>query len=948
MTRFPPNNLENRAPLIRLFLGLFVAILFITADLNFYRFTSSPTDENWFRNPPSNLYITRRFPAKLMASDYRRDGFAAAVDDSVLVGDLLLGLEDSRLKSVAELDKQLAALPRDALLRLHVFRPRLNAVYTFLVTRSALPPHFISKLPPTAYVFDVFEGGASDEAGMHVGDLIYRINGQDFKNATGADIILRRAYSGKTISYDVLRDNASVTLQVTLANYGIQFSLLIIFLCGLVYLGVGAFILLKRPQQKAALLIGWALSGFGYFLMVNLIRRDVTYDLFAHFRDFLMAVCLPFGVAVWSHSSFYFPCERPGLLTKRWPPYVLYGIATVFFSYLMLFVFGVLKGDGLIYLGIMILLVVMFGYTAIVAFLHRKQRTEEAKKLGRVVSWVGRLAGMAAFVLAVILGMTHRGRFMGFVGLPLVFIPLTYLYTIGRYHLLDMDLRIRRNIQYTILTTVWIVALVVLFVNILVLLSKLNIDVPNIHITATSIEILEGPLLPEKRELFEKVLLMVFGIGATGVLWKLGRAGQRLIDLKFNRQQYDYRRAANEIAEVMATKLSMVELAKGIVQKTTELLQLKRAGVIFFRDQGECCCQEAFGIEGSSWKKFCVAIEKDIAEVLSNFRSESRLSVNYLPAGIRESFVQQDFRHLLPIRYKGELVGLLFFGEKLSEAPFNHDDLTFLASVAKQASVAIENAFLHEELSEQERLKHELEIARKIQLESLPQTTPDIPGLEIAGISIPAMEVGGDYFDYLNGVNENITIIVGDVSGKGTSAALYMSKVQGIFRSLHGFHLTPRELFIRANDLLCQDLEKKSFITAIGATFDARKRQLVFARAGHLPLFYYQAKSQKVELITPKGLGLGIDHAQIFADELEEQTIDYQSGDVFLFVTDGVTEAHSQDGAEFGEHQLLLCLQKISTLSAPTIRDQIIEAVDGFAREIQQHDDLTVVVVKVL
>jgi serine phosphatase RsbU (regulator of sigma subunit) len=102
--------------------------------------------------------------------------------------------------------------------------------------------------------------------------------------------------------------------------------------------------------------------------------------------------------------------------------------------------------------------------------------------------------------------------------------------------------------------------------------------------------------------------------------------------------------------------------------------------------------------------------------------------------------------------------------------------------------MAMENAFLYEELAEKERMKHELAIARRIQLASLPQKTPVVKGLEIAGSSLPALEVGGDFFDYLNGSTDHLTVVVGDVSGKGTSAALYMSKVQGILRSLH-----PRE-----------------------------------------------------------------------------------------------------------------------------------------------------------
>ena len=156
--------------------------------------------------------------------------------------------------------------------------------------------------------------------------------------------------------------------------------------------------------------------------------------------------------------------------------------------------------------------------------------------------------------------------------------------------------------------------------------------------------------------------------------------------------------------------------------------------------------------------------------------------------------------------------------------------------------MAIENAFLYEDLAMQERIKHELDLARKIQLASLPQTIPDIKGLDISGVSLPALEVGGDFYDFLNGTPDDLTVIIGDVSGKGTSAALHMSKAQGIMRTLYEFKLSPKELCIRTNQLIFNYLEKGAFISAIAAKINSRKKELVFTRAGHMPLLYYNKK----------------------------------------------------------------------------------------------------------
>jgi serine phosphatase RsbU (regulator of sigma subunit) len=381
-----------------------------------------------------------------------------------------------------------------------------------------------------------------------------------------------------------------------------------------------------------------------------------------------------------------------------------------------------------------------------------------------------------------------------------------------------------------------------------------------------------------------------------------------------------------------------------MVEKLSGLLQLKRVGVLFFRDECASCCQEAHGFDGTEWAEFCVTHDKVLTDALLTLDGES--SVDALPEELRTEFRKNGFLYIASIRSKEKLVGALLVGEKRSEATFQQEDLEFLGAVAKQASVAIENAFLYERLAEQERFKHELAIARRIQLASLPQTTPVIDGLEIAGASHPALEVGGDYFDYLNGRADRITVIVGDVSGKGTSAALYMSKVQGILRSLNAFELSPKELFVRTNKLLCHDLEKSSFVTAITGAFEPRERKLVLARAGHLPLYHYVAQTRKVEIVTPKGLGLGLESTDLFASELEERIVFYQRDDVFVFASDGVTEAEDESGGQLGEEGLVSVIALHAGEDANNILNQIMKTVQEFGHGGEQHDDQTVVVVK--
>ncbi len=915
---------------------------------NFHRYSTSTTDENLFATAPSRLYFAHSVEAANAGQTFGANR-PASDPDSARVGDLLISIEGYKTRTLPEFRQAIKNLPADTTARIRVFRPVQGKLHRMQISAAMLTDSLVTEMSGAVHVNSVTSGGASDLAGLSVGDLIVRINGETFYTANGADLILRRARSGSTILYDIIRGGKHITLPVTLARWGFQVAIFLSFLTGLAFWAVGAFLAINRPQIKAALLLGVMFMLFGFVIMTLLSQRDVVFDLFAGVRTVTMVGAFLFGLAIWPHSRLTFPLELPDLPVKRWYvflPYSLAGFFLLVFASMTLWNLGSTTAARAMVSGATILLTLHAIY---VGFRLRKVRSAQYKTIARWLNWAVIVAlALATLTSFLLIRFSGPGQF-GLMLINLLIIPVTFLYTIGRYQLLEMNLRVRRNVQYSIISALWFTALIAGLIRLLILLPGLYMDIPNIQFTGTSFIVLDLPPDPTVHEFWERLAIIVLTLVLAWLTWRIRNAGQRQIDRLFNRGAYNLSRATSELAEIMATRLGMDDLAKGIIEKLAKLMELKRVGVMFFRDEKACCCRQAHGFDGTQWDNLCVSSSDRLISEIKRFRSESRFSIDYLPHDIKEVFLTEGFRHVIPIRFKNRLVGTFIIGEKLSESPLHIEDLTFLAAVAKQASIAIENAFLHEELTEQERLKHELHIARRIQMASLPQTTPQIEGLDISGTSIPALEVGGDYFDYLNGVAEGLTIIVGDVSGKGTSAALYMSKVQGIIRSLHAFNLSPRELFVRANHLLCDDMEKKSFITALGAFIDTAKRRLVLARAGHLPLFSYNAKSQAVSLITPKGLGLGLgmNADDIFAKEIEETELDYSSGDIFLFVTDGVTEAQTANGGEFGEDKLSELLRSSAALSADDIRDRVISEVKHFAEDQLPHDDQTVVVVKI-
>jgi serine phosphatase RsbU (regulator of sigma subunit) len=919
--------------LARILLACLAAFLIATAAVTFFEFGSAPTDENLFTNPPSALFVRHDLPS-------------AGPDMGLRAGDLIVEVNGFRIQGPDDISRLLKSVPSDSFITGFSYTPIGGGKGKFRVPRSAISDSSLVWLKSAVLVVGVEPAGASDRAGMKVGDIIVRINGQEFKEMYEADRILRRGQSGRATVYEVIRGSEKLNLQVVLARFGFPLALLILSLSGFVYLAVGSFIALRKPQLKAAILLGTGFLLIGYFLSIIVIRREVDPSFFASMRTLLMIPALFFGTALIWHSGHYFPKELPGMLARRWTRYVEYGLAAIasILSILALVTDRLMGQTGNI--AVLAGVSVMFLYMIVVGFTFRKGRTPEYKRQCRAL----RIAGISMGVLSiasVVAQRVFRLEFLtGLLGIVFLLMPAAYLYTIGRYRLLDMNLRIRRNVQYTFLSILWGAVVGLVFATILFVLMSIHLNLPAVVLRGASVELNDLPPVRGESNPLERFAVIAIAAGVWFLLWKIRRWGQDIIDARYFRTQYDYRKAARELAETLSTKLSMVDLGGGLVEKIVSLMNLKRGAVFFFREGSVCCCREVIGIDATVWAGFCLNDEKALAKATASF--EGGFSTDLLPPGLKEQFREQDLRYIVPIRSKDQLIGLLALGEKLSEAPYSNEDMEFLTAAASQSSVSIENAFLYEELAEKERMKLELEIARRIQMASLPQKTPNVPGLDVSGKSVPAMEVGGDFFDYLNGQANQLTVVVGDVSGKGTSAALYMSKVQGILRSLHDFALSPAELFVRTNRLLAGDMERNSFITALAGAFDTNNRQLVLTRAGHLPLYRFIAHTGLAEIVTPKGLGLGLENEGLFSTELEERKLQYDPGDVLVFVTDGIIEARNEKKEEFGEERLLKILGSQASSGADVMRDRILEEVRTFAGQAAPHDDQTVVVVKAL
>jgi len=297
---------------------------------------------------------------------------------------------------------------------------------------------------------------------------------------------------------------------------------------------------------------------------------------------------------------------------------------------------------------------------------------------------------------------------------------------------------------------------------------------------------------------------------------------------------------------------------------------------------------------------------------------------------------------IAPLVSHNVVMGILY-ATKSVEYGFFKDDVDVISAFADQATIAIENSRLIKKSIERERLMRELVLAQEMQRRLLPQVLPHMPGLQIDALSTPAFEVGGDYYDIVQLDDHRLGIVVGDVSGKGVSAAFYMSQVKGIFQAISKMYPSPREFMIHANDALLTSIDKRSFVSLIYAVIDSASGILILSRAGHCPMLHVSGET--VRFIRPSGMGMGLRGGDLFAGALEETSLQLALGDVCIFYTDGITEARRGE-EEFGYDRLLLAAQQSRTGSASMVKDHILDTVRSFTDHEASHDDLTVVVVK--
>lgn len=344
-------------------------------------------------------------------------------------------------------------------------------------------------------------------------------------------------------------------------------------------------------------------------------------------------------------------------------------------------------------------------------------------------------------------------------------------------------------------------------------------------------------------------------------------------------------------------------------------------------------------------------IRKEITELIESTKPFSDFSWSE-PENLSKKFLGK-LRHptfqsalLIPLVVNQQTIGRLMLVKEVREG-FNKEMVNIITTFVGQACISVENYRLLSDAIRTERYKEELKIAQRVQRSLLPRILHHDDTFDICGFSQAADEVGGDYYETKELEKGQYAIIIGDVSGKGTSAAFNMSQMKGIFHSLVQTNPNPTEFIEKANLALGRCLEKNHFITTTYCHLDTFRKELRYCRAGHCPTLYFSAKTGEASYLSSDGLGLGILRSSQYGRYIHESVISYGPNDILLMYTDGIVEAKNKLGVEFGYERLKSALGEAYRLSAAEIQQQIMSRVFDFVGGTGiPDDDFTMMVIK--
>lgn len=349
------------------------------------------------------------------------------------------------------------------------------------------------------------------------------------------------------------------------------------------------------------------------------------------------------------------------------------------------------------------------------------------------------------------------------------------------------------------------------------------------------------------------------------------------------------------------------------------------------------------GITRPTVRDIKATVKQDFIKKILNYQINKEI----MPSKVIGTMNHPDYKSIIavPVMIQNEQVGTLVLLQEVGDA-FNREMVDIITTFVNQASISIENFKLIQDAIENERYKEQLKIAKNVQRSLLPSFLEHNDCFEIVAYSMAADEVGGDYYDIIEPTEGYFNLIIGDVSGKGTSAAFNMAQMRGIFHSLAQQKTSAKSFITQTNLALGKCLEKNSFITAMFFVLDTCEKQFSYVRAGHCPGIHYSSSSKEITELDKDGMGLGIIRNSGYDSYVQEDTISYAPGDLLLLYTDGIAEAKNPEKEQYGAEGLKTSLLNHIDESLDQIKDSLIDDLIRFLDGNKLDDDYTLTLVR--
>jgi sigma-B regulation protein RsbU (phosphoserine phosphatase) len=402
----------------------------------------------------------------------------------------------------------------------------------------------------------------------------------------------------------------------------------------------------------------------------------------------------------------------------------------------------------------------------------------------------------------------------------------------------------------------------------------------------------------------------------------------------------------NDLALAASSSLDVDQMLNTIVQKSIKAVKAEQGSIMLVTEKQDDPLKTLIRHQDFSGSMQSYKIGTHVTGWVLKYRKP--LMIENLAKDDRFNVTEQEAKDIrsvlcLPILFQAKIVGILVMTNKKTGEPFSSNDLRLLSIIAAQSGQLIRNSQLQQETIDKKRMEQELILAQNIQRGLLPKTDPKIEGIEIASYFSPADAVGGDYYDYFEIDENQVGIVVADVSGHGPSAALIMTMIKGVLHSIIRNFTTPDQALSEFNSIISGIVPADVFVTLLFIVLDLNQKVLQFANAGHMPIIHYNHQNNRVQILELQGCALNL----LPDSSYTLKAVPLQAEDIFFIYTDGVNEAVNDLSEMFEISGLQDSINEVNSEPVNKIIGHIKGKLQAFTGKSSQTDDIVMIAIKI-